>query len=335
MTRREGFVILWDSIKRPAFESRETPYQDVQPGTVGFLPITYAKSRNLLDDDAIFRPEDPLSVADALMWLLRTRNYEDIDGLTWEALASLHASSPLKDLVDVSRKYNEPFGSAQELSQVADKFDHALATTVTDASLYSEKFHGKGTAFGETFDMYAMTAAHRTFPHNTMVRVTNLENGKQVIVRVNDRGPFVHGRSMDLSLGAFTTIAERSRGVIKVNLERLGDKDFVDTTPTPGSCVGQTPRFQRRLTKSVIFTKGIPHVLTMGQTLTLGANNPFVVRKITSPDGTVQRLEQWVHTDEEQFTFTPTQTGIYRFYISDGYKRGREFRTAVGTCSNT
>ena len=70
------------------------------------------------------------------------------------------------------------------------------------ASWYGEKFHGRPTASGEPYDMYAASAAHKTLPLPSYVRVTNLENGRSVIVRINDRGPFVANRLIDLSFGA-------------------------------------------------------------------------------------------------------------------------------------
>ena len=74
------------------------------------------------------------------------------------------------------------------------------------ASWYGPGFHGRQTANGERFNQGALTAAHRSFPHNTLVKITNAENGKSVTVRINDRGPFVQGRDMDLSLASFVLI---------------------------------------------------------------------------------------------------------------------------------
>lgn len=87
------------------------------------------------------------------------------------------------------------------------------------ASYYGGKWHGKRTANGEIFDTYKLTAAHKTLPFNTRVRVTNLSNGKSVIVRINNRGPYVKGRVIDLSQAAFSAIANMSKGVTKVKLE--------------------------------------------------------------------------------------------------------------------
>jgi len=90
------------------------------------------------------------------------------------------------------------------------------------ASWYGEEYHGRRTANGEIYDMYAMTAAHRTLPFNTRVRVTNLENGKRVEVRINDRGPFVAGRIIDLSHSGARSIDMLAKGTAKVRVEATG-----------------------------------------------------------------------------------------------------------------
>jgi rare lipoprotein A len=89
------------------------------------------------------------------------------------------------------------------------------------ASWYGEPFHGRLTANGERYNMYAYTAAHRLYPFGTRLRVTNLENGRSVTVRVNDRGPFVRGRIIDLSLAAATDLGMVSNGTAHVRLERV------------------------------------------------------------------------------------------------------------------
>jgi rare lipoprotein A len=89
------------------------------------------------------------------------------------------------------------------------------------ASWYGEEFHGKKTANGEIFDMYALSAAHKTLPMPTYVHVTNLENGKEVVVRVNDRGPFSKGRIIDLSYAAAEEIDMLAQGTAKVRIAVL------------------------------------------------------------------------------------------------------------------
>jgi rare lipoprotein A len=89
------------------------------------------------------------------------------------------------------------------------------------ASWYGRKFHGQRTSNGETYDMYAMTAAHPTLPLPSYVRVTNVASGKSVVVRVNDRGPFLHGRIIDLSYAAAHRIGVASKGSGEVEVEAI------------------------------------------------------------------------------------------------------------------
>jgi len=98
---------------------------------------------------------------------------------------------------------------------VGDKF-HGIA------SWYGPKFHGKLTSNGERYNMWAMTAAHKTLPMNTIVRVTNRRNGASAIVRINDRGPFVSTRIIDLSKAAASKIGMIGTGTAPVTLEVLG-----------------------------------------------------------------------------------------------------------------
>jgi rare lipoprotein A len=89
------------------------------------------------------------------------------------------------------------------------------------ASYYAGEHDGRRTASGEVFDMRAMTAAHRTLPFGTRLRVTNLENGRQAIVRVNDRGPFRKGRIIDVSYAAARELGLIGRGIARVRVDVL------------------------------------------------------------------------------------------------------------------
>lgn len=91
------------------------------------------------------------------------------------------------------------------------------------ASYYGARHHGKKTASGERFDQHALTAAHRSLPFGTRVRVTNLHNDKQVVVRINDRGPFVRGRVIDLSHKAAERLDMLRAGVVPVRVQQLAD----------------------------------------------------------------------------------------------------------------
>ncbi len=90
------------------------------------------------------------------------------------------------------------------------------------ASYYHSKFAGLKTSNGERLNLNALTAAHRTLPFNTLVKVTNLKNGRSVIVRINDRGPFVRGRIIDLSQKAAKKLGIYHKGVAKIKLEVIG-----------------------------------------------------------------------------------------------------------------
>lgn len=92
------------------------------------------------------------------------------------------------------------------------------------ASWYGPNFNGKQTANTETFNQLAYTAAHKSLPFGTMLRVTNPRNGKNIIVRINDRGPYIKGRDIDLSKGAAIALGMLDKGVIKVEVEKLVPK---------------------------------------------------------------------------------------------------------------
>ena len=103
------------------------------------------------------------------------------------------------------------------------------------ASWYGQKFHGHQTSNGEIYDMYQMSAAHKTLPLPSFVRVTNLENGKQVVVRVNDRGPFHSGRVIDLSYAAALKLDVIKSGVADVKL------DVIHVDKTGNVTIGHFP----------------------------------------------------------------------------------------------
>lgn len=105
-------------------------------------------------------------------------------------------------------------------------FTPQKAEAATGCSMVShygigDGYHGQTTANGERYDAYGLSTAHRSLPFGTRLRVTNQSNGRSVIVRVNDRGPFVGGRNLDLSYGAFSRIASPSQGVANVCYTRV------------------------------------------------------------------------------------------------------------------
>ena len=108
--------------------------------------------------------------------------------------------------------------TAEPAASPATASDQPLAKGL--ASWYGPKFHGRRTASGERFDMHGLTAAHKTLPFGTKVRVRSVHTGKEVVVRINDRGPYKRQRIIDLSLGAISALGLRHRGVTEVVLLR-------------------------------------------------------------------------------------------------------------------
>jgi len=95
----------------------------------------------------------------------------------------------------------------------------SLQTLYGKASWYGPKFHGRKTANGEVYNMYSNSAAHKELPFNTWIRVTNLKNNKVIVTRVNDRGPFIKGRILDLSYGAAKELDMLIDGVVDIKIE--------------------------------------------------------------------------------------------------------------------
>jgi rare lipoprotein A len=112
-----------------------------------------------------------------------------------------------------------PTRSAQSKPENRTQAGKTKPYQIGTASWYGEYFDGKPTASGEDYDMYDMTAAHPTLPLGSYVRVTNLRNGRAVVVKVNDRGPVVAGRIIDLSYGAAQVLQFQQRGLQKVRLD--------------------------------------------------------------------------------------------------------------------
>jgi rare lipoprotein A len=142
-----------------------------------------------------------------------------------------------------------------------------------NASWYGVPFHGRHASNGEIYDMYKLTAAHRTLPFETMVRVTNLNNGKSTIVRITDRGPFVGNRIIDLSLAAAREVESEGAGVVPVRLEVLGGVD-----PTAGFFTVQVGAFRDRVNAERLRDR-------------LNTSySPIFIQQYDSPDGVFYRV---------------------------------------------
>ena len=125
------------------------------------------------------------------------------------------------------------------VANIGDEFDGI-------ASWYGPDFHAKKTSNGEIYNMYDMTAAHKTLPMNTVVRVDNLDNGRSTIVRINDRGPFVAGRIIDLSNKAAHEIDMVRKGTARVKVTVLGYNGLIDDKNAPSvNSIEQKPEVEK------------------------------------------------------------------------------------------
>jgi rare lipoprotein A len=124
---------------------------------------------------------------------------------------------------NISEATAAPVSSVQIQPEVLKKVDKVKPYQIGTASWYGQIFEGKPTASGEPYEMYDMTAAHLKLPMGSYVRVTNLRNGRAVVVRVNDRGPIVPGRIIDLSYGAARALQFKQRGLQRVRLDLVSN----------------------------------------------------------------------------------------------------------------
>jgi rare lipoprotein A (peptidoglycan hydrolase) len=137
-----------------------------------------------------------------------------------------------------------PQAPAPQAKEEAAPAGKPETTQVGTASWYGPGFHGHETASGETFDQHALTAAHRTLPLGTEATVTNLDTGQSVQVTINDRGPYVPGRQLDLSQAAAQQIGLTKTGVAKVKIEtkRPSTKKCATVQRAAGKCLASSKR---------------------------------------------------------------------------------------------
>ena len=160
-----------------------------------------------------------------------------------EKSASSHSSRSKREKAESRSKSKKRSSSKQSAANDADsrkstdsrdiwlKRAQESEIMAGNASWYGRDFHGGPTASGDNYDMYTFTAAHRTLPMGTVVRVTDQDNGKSVMVCVTDRGPFVRGRVIDLSFAAAQQIDIGNRGVSRVELEVVSDESGTPLKP--------------------------------------------------------------------------------------------------------
>ena len=154
-----------------------------------------------------------------------SNNYDPYAGVVVKAQAQVQV--PVTPVLTKEVTKEEPVKETKEVTKeepvketkvvVIEKANKKAYTAnlTGGASFYGEEWNGRRTANGEIFNTYELTAAHKSLPFGTKVKVVNKTNGKSVVVRINDRGPFVKGRTLDLSKKAFQSIASIKKGVLK------------------------------------------------------------------------------------------------------------------------
>ena len=142
-----------------------------------------------------------------------SNNYDPYAGVVVKAQAQVQV--PVTPVVTKEVTKEEPVKETKVVVIEKASEEAYIANLSGGASFYGEKWNGRKTATGEIFNTYELTAAHKSLPFGTKVKVVNKTNGKSVVVRINDRGPFVKGRTIDLSKKAFQSIASIKKGVLK------------------------------------------------------------------------------------------------------------------------
>ena len=127
---------------------------------------------------------------------------------------------------DTIKKDTLSIENEKMVDEIMERTADNISTGVV--SWYGGKFHGRKTASGEKYDKHELTAAHKSLPFGTKVKVTNIRNGKSVVVEINDRGPYAKSRVLDLSQAAFSEIGHTNTGVMKVEYEIIKSEDNQD-----------------------------------------------------------------------------------------------------------
>ena len=347
-------ILLGSSILVPDIQKQDI-FPDVMFDSWYGKYVAKAKNLGIIKGDDLtgdFRPGDTVNLAEALKILLIAENkegivpdsnpYADVDKSAWYASYFMYAEKA--GLLDQKPQDNVYPATPVTRGMLAELMYRLLTSKfiVADgkASFYSPDFHGKTTASGEIFDASAFTAAHKTYPFGTWLKVTNVANLKSVVVRVNDRGPYSSDptRIIDLSPAAFETIASLSNGVISVKVEQT-------TAPseTPPQ-TQQTPDITDNLQGDILNTAKVtcPDVATLEYitkttftNITLDSEIPtrFIQSEVltlsgstTSTAGNVTAFI--VDSNDNQTAFTGTVSSG-RFTVSVRFPKEGDFQLGV------
>lgn len=255
VNRAEALKILTTAIKYQLFNSAERPLKLIESSqenqltltcpfpdlntTAWYFPFVCEAFKNKIIGgypDGTFKPEQTINKVEALkMSILESGlstnidfndNFNDIKTTDWFWNYAKLANQ--KSFIVENRQGNLNPSEKLNRGDFAMLIYRILRSIQNNsefgrATFYAGRFDGKNTANGETFSTVQLTAAHKTLPFGTMVKVTNLANNKAVLVRINDRGPYVEGAIIDLSTTAFTQIASKSTGVIDAEVEVINN----------------------------------------------------------------------------------------------------------------
>ena len=217
------------------FADNPLTFTDVYKSTWYYPYIKKAVERGIVNGypDGTFKPSNTINRAESFKIIMESDGitlpevtedpFADVKKDQWFAKYILEAKIreiiyvTMQNTVNPDREMTRARFAELMYRYIRSKEQHKFGK----ASYYSDSLAGYGTSSGESYDPTKMTAAHKTLPFGTVVRVTNLANGKSVHVKINDRGPFVTGRSLDLSRVAFEEIASPSSGIIWVEYEVL------------------------------------------------------------------------------------------------------------------
>ena len=211
------------------------------------------------------------------------------------------------DFADVTPKF-EPYKPANMRPYtVLGKTYYPLSTgkgysATGVASWYGQKFHGHLTANGEVYDMFTMSAAHKTLPLPSFVRVTNLENGRQAVVRVNDRGPFHDNRIIDLSYAAALKLGVTKTGTANVKLDIMHVDRQGQLTVGNQPLIAPAVPVPDRQNKQLFIQVAALQDKTKAQRMARGLASLFQLPAVTPNDGQVYRLRLGPVQDESQAT---------------------------------
>ena len=188
------------------------------------------------------------------------------------------------------------------------------------ASFYADAFDGRKTASGEIYDKAKMTAAHKELPFGTMIRVTRLDNKKSVVLRVNDRGPFISGRIVELSKTAAQKVGLIRDGIAEVKVEVVKERDLPKETLTAKSVKKVAPA-PREVPKSYDNTATAP-IVTVPESVKVVAQEKKVAPKPVARKTTPKAVAKPSTSKREKLVQNPNQDGLYKIQLIRPEKTG-------------